>query len=395
VWLEHSQHDAGTAPNVRRYLLDWHAVGWVLADSRSESVAAYTGDTARFREVAGTGDVRAFSYLDATPILTASDAPTVLVVGDKAHYDLVLRALSFGGIDSSRLLTLQGPASVDDLSATDLADADTVLLYGATVIDPGVANRRLRDYVTGGGRLVVEDSDADSSLAKLADEDNSVLPVSRQRTRAVSWPWDWQAAAEPLTAGINLSEFAPPSYAGSGHWDVQAAAGVRRWARPLLSAGPSVVAVVGEIGRGESIWSGIGLPYHAASFGSSVESDLIGRLLDARDNQPAPASDARFVNSQRREIAVGPDAVGVLFKERYADGWHARAGDRDLRIASAGPGMMYVALPAGHGTATVVLTYRTSPVEKVGYAVSLLALVGVLAALARRPRRWRRADSSA
>jgi hypothetical protein len=158
----------------------------------------------------------------------------------------------------------------------------------------------------------------------------------------------------------------------------------------LLSAGPSVVAVVGEIGRGESIWSGIGLPYHAASLHSSVEAALIGRLLDARESEPAPASDARFVNSQRREVAVGATARGVLFKERYADGWHARSGDQDLRIEPAGPGMMYVALPPGHGPATVILSYRTSPVEKLGYAVSLLALLGVVVALvwrrSRRPR---------
>lgn len=393
VWLEQSQYDVGTTPQVRRYLLDWHAVGWVLTDSRSQSLATYTDDPAMFRPVAGTGDVRAFTYLDATPILSATDAPTVLVVGDTAHYDLVLRALSFGGIDSSRLVTLQGPASVNDLSRSDLAKADTVLLYGATLTDLAAANRLLREYVNGGGRLVVEDSDASSSIAKLADQDLSVLPMGQQRLRTVTDTWAWRAPVEPLTAGIDLSRFARPSYAGSGKWDVQAASGLRTWARPLLSAGPSVVAVVGEIGRGESIWSGIGLPYHAASFDSSIEADLIGRLLDARVSEPAPSSDARFVNSQRREITVGSDADGVLFKERYADGWHARSRDQDLRIEPAGPGMMYVALPPGHPAATVVLTYRTSPVEKVGYAVSLFALLGVLAVLALRPRWRRRADT--
>ncbi len=314
----------------------------------------------------------------------------MLVVGDTAHYDLVLRALSFGGVDSSRLLTMQGPASVDDLTAADLAGADTVLLYGATLTDPAAANRLLRDYVTKGGRLVVDDSDNDSGIARLADQDLSVLPMGKQRLRTVNGTWEWRAPVEPLTTGIDLSQFARPSYAGSNQWDVQSALGLRTWARPLLYAGPSVVAVAGEIGRGESIWSGIGLPYHAASFHSSVEAELIARLLDARESEPAPPSDARFVNSQRREITVGANARGVLFKERYADGWHARSGDQDLRIEPAGPGMMYVALPPGHGPETVVLSYRTSPVEKVGYAVSLLALLGVVVALvwrrSRRPR---------
>jgi hypothetical protein len=390
VWLEQSQHEPSTAADVRRYLLDWHAVGWVLADSRSESLAAYTGEPAMFRPAAGTGDIRAFAYLGATPIVSAADAPTVLVVGDTAHYDFVLRALSFGGVDSSRLITLQGPASVNDLSPADLARADTVLLYGATLTDPAAANRLLRDYVTTGGRLVVEDSDPGSSVARLADQDGSVLPIERQRLRTVTGTWEWRAPVEPLTAGIDLSRFARPSYGGSNQWDVQSAVDLRSWARPVLSAGPSVVAVAGEIGRGESIWSGIGLPYHAASLHSSVEAELLGRLLDARESAPAPASEARFVNSQRREITMGANARGVLFKERYADGWHARSGDRDLRVEPAGPGMMHVALPPGHGPATVVLSYRTSPVEKAGYAVSLLALLSVVVALvwrrSRRPR---------
>ena len=338
VWLEQSQRDPAIAADERHYLFDWHAVGWVLADSRSESLDPYTDDPAVFRPIAGTGDIRAFSYLAATPILAAVDAPTVLVVGDTAHYDFVLRALSSGGIDSSRLVTLQGPASLDDLTPADLAGADTVLLYGATLNDPAAANRLLRDFVTKGGRLVVDDSDTGSGVARLADQDLSVLPMGKQRIRTVTGSWEWRAPVEPLTAGIDLSRFARPSYAASNQWDVQSALELRSWARPLLSAGPSVVAVVGEIGQGESIWSGIGLPYHAASFHSSVEAELIARLLDARESEPAPQADARFVTSERREITVGADARGVLFKERYADGWHARSGEAGPADRARRPG---------------------------------------------------------
>ncbi len=67
VWLEQSQHELGTTADVRRYLFDWHAVGWVLADSRSESLAPYTDDPALFRPVAGTGDIRAFSLPGRDP----------------------------------------------------------------------------------------------------------------------------------------------------------------------------------------------------------------------------------------------------------------------------------------------------------------------------------------
>lgn len=390
VWLEQSQLDPGTPAAVQDYLLDWHGVGWVLADSRKESLARYTGDATRFAPVAGTGDVRSFAYGPATPVLGASDAPTVLVVGDDAHYDLVLRALSHGGLGSSRLVTLQGPAAVDELIGADLSFADTVLLYGSTVRDAAAATSTLRTYVAGGGRLVVDDSDG--SLAELAGQAESVLPVLRQREVSVSGSWGWQAPPDPLTDGVDVNAFGPPSYGGSGRWDVQAASSLNPWARPLLSSSGGVVAAAGQIGRGQSVWSGIGLPYHAASFGSAEEAELVGRLVGAREAAVAPEAVARFVHSQRREITVGPEARGVLFKEHVARGWHATAGGEELRIAAAGPGMMYVPLPARTGTSTVVLTYRSGRVEQVGGAVSLLALVGVLAFLAWRPRRRARAE---
>ena len=395
VWLESSQLDPGTTPAVRRYLLDWHAVGWVLADQRTESLDAYTADPGLFTEVAARGDLRAFAYRDATPVLTGTSAATVLVVGDGRHYDLVLRALSFGGVDSRRLLTLQGPASVDELSASDLTGVDTVLLYGAAVGDPVAGNRLLRDYVTRGGRLVLDEADEAGGVRRLAGVTDSVVPVRQTRTRTVRDTWAFEARAHPVTSDIDLDAFGPPSYAGTSRWDVQAVDGVRSWARPLLSTRGAVVAAAGGIGRGESLWIGIGLPYHAASFASADEAALLGRLLGAQDADAveiaAPRSSARFVNSQHREIAVGPEARGVLVKEHFARGWHAESDGRELAVRPAGPGMMYVALPVeaaadkGNGASTVVLTYRTDPIEKVGWAVSLLTLLGLFVALA-----WRR-----
>ena len=87
---------------------------------------------------------------------------------------------------------------------------------------------------------------------------------------------------------------------------------------------------------------------------------------------------------------MGPDARGVLVKEHFASGWHAESGGRELAVRPAGPGMMYVALPADSasddaGAGTVVLTYRTDPIEKIGWAVSLLTLLGLIVALS-----WRR-----
>jgi hypothetical protein len=134
----------------------------------------------------------------------------------------------------------------------------------------------------------------------------------------------------------------------------------------------------------------MGLPYHASVFHSVDEGTFLGHLLSA-DSEPAanPTQTATFVNSERREITAASGARGVLLKEHLAPDWHASVNGREVPLWSAGPGLMWVALPQHHGVVHVVFEYRLGLVERMGYGLSGLALLVTLA-LALSGRLWRR-----
>ncbi|MGZ4485385.1 MAG: DUF6541 family protein [Nocardioidaceae bacterium] len=394
-WLEESLLDQQRSPSVRRFLLDWYGVRWVLADAGAGPVTPYQRDRATYEPLETRQSysmLATFAYRYATPVLTARTTRTALVVGDQAHYDLVLRALALADVDSRRLVLVHGPEAADDVTAADLSAFDTVLLYGAQIRSTDRTARLLRHYVEDGGNLVVDDSDAAGPVRRLAAAPNGPLPISGPGSVVVERQWDWSVPADPVTDGVDVGAFGPPSYAGGATWTVEAAGRVADWARPLLRSHGAVVGAAGRRGAGPVAWTGLGLPYHAAVFGAEEESGFLGRLLGApaEDAAPAdPAYEATFVHSGRREITVGRAARGVLLKEHDAPDWHASVDGREVPIWSAGPGMMWVPLPSGHDDVRVVFEYRLGLLEKSAYAISGLALLLVIALAASR-RLWRR-----
>jgi hypothetical protein len=156
----------------------------------------------------------------------------------------------------------------------------------------------------------------------------------------------------------------------------------------------------GRYGAGEALWSGMNLPFHVVAFRNPVESGFLVRILDAvarRRQVAAPQYTARFVNAQRLEVTATTGATGVLLKETASASWHATVNGKDVKIYTAGPGMMYVPISSAQRPTTVVFQYRASMVENLGWAITgatLLALVGFglgirsrLRSLARRLRR--------
>jgi hypothetical protein len=392
VWFEQNLLGTEGSADVRRFMMDWYGVGWVFADEGSGPLSLYREDPATFAPVEvkhSYSTLATFRNRDPAPILTARTTPTALVLGDQAHYDLVLRALAAGGVASRELVAVHGPVTVDDVALADMRRFDTVLLYGAQLRSPDAVADTLRAYARGGGRLVVDDSELDGVAHQLMNTRQNPLPIKAINRVGVQRHWDWTVADDPVLQGIDTAAFGPPSYAGSGVWEVEAGTPVRG-ASALLTSGTHVVTATNTLGAGRVTWSGMGLPYHASVFQSVDEGTFLGHLLSA-DSEPAtnPEQTATFVNSERREITAGSDARGVLLKEHLAPDWHASVNGHEVPLWSAGPGLMWVFLPAHQGAVHVVFEYRLGLVEKVGYGLSGLALLVTLA-LALSGRLWRR-----
>jgi hypothetical protein len=391
VWFEQAlmgHHDQSS--EVRHFLLDWNAVGTVMSDPASAPLAWERADPRLTEAPASRSPYATFSVPGAGPVISASRAPTVLVIGDQEHYDLVLRALAQADVDSRSLVPVQGPAVLADVTLTELVPFDAVLLYGGDLGPAGKAAAALHRYASRGGRVVVAGADRDGPARSLLRADRGLMPVSSLSRRTVRASWEWTASGDAALTDVDLDAFGPPSYAGSGLWDVEAGQ-LAKEGRPVLRSGGSLVTATRRLGRGSVTWEGFALPYHAADSGSAAEGRLLGNLLGATSTRPLPAR-VQFVNSERRTVVVGRRTRGVLVKEHLAPDWHATSAGHELTLRTAGPGMMWVQLPARHGRMRIVLDYRLGGVERAGLAVSavallvLMALIGA-AAIGRRRRR--------
>jgi len=148
----------------------------------------------------------------------------------------------------------------------------------------------------------------------------------------------------------------------------------------VLSDGHPVV-VAGTLGAGHVVWSGLNLPFHAATTMNPEESRLLANEITwaAPTSAGPPAYQAEFVNPQLRRVVVQSSADGVLFKESAVANWQATVDGRTLTIYRAGPDFVYVPLPADVTyPATVVFAFSRTATEWLGDAISAASLVGLI-----------------
>ena len=151
--------------------------------------------------------------------------------------------------------------------------------------------------------------------------------------------------------------------------------------------------VAGTLGKGRVVWSGMNLPYHIASTRNVEESRLLTEAVSwsAPNQSTAAAYTATFVSAQLRRVVLTSPAAGVLLKESSVPNWLARVNGTTVGIYRAGPDFMYVPIPSGTTyPATVQLEFTHTPVEVIGDALSIVALVGLLGWLASSRLRARR-----
>ena len=393
VWLETSLKHASASPAERSFLLDWYAVKWVDADSGSGDLTQYESNPASYTPLLSWQqpgvDMRTYQYDQATPILSASTAPSLLIIGDDQHYDLMLHALALSGVGSQQLIPVHGPASLDDVTPAMLKSFSGVALYGAQVGQPARDAAMLGTFVRAGGGLFVDGADNSAEVGALKGLPLSPIPVANQAETIVpDNGWDWTTYGDPSVVDADLAQFGPPAFASSGGWSTQTSTRLQPWARPVLATGGKDVVVRGALGAGKVLWEGVNLPYHLDSFRSAPEAAFLGRavLSTLPAARAVPASTATSVNAEAWRIST------VRRHRHPAEGagrsWLARdrqrrQGCRSIRPA---PGMMWI--PTGGGALRVDVKYHMSAVEELGFVGTFLTCGLILVLLlSRRVRR--------
>ena len=372
VWSRASNYDEAD------FLLDWYAVKWVYGGLDPAVVQRFEArpDLYKPLDPGMPSEARAFEYALPGPILSARSTRTALVIGDAASYAFIVRAVALSGFDSQTFIPVRGGQYLDDYSASDLAQYSQVILYGYGVHDQARAFAVLAQYVSGGGSAYIE---AGNSSLATSDAPPAAIPGARIMKTAIGPSWKLQAEGSPITAGIDLSGFAPAVFQG-GPWGVSyiPAAAIAPWARPVLTSDGRPLMVAGALGNGRVVWSGMNLPYHAQSTQSEDESRLLAQAIawGAPDTSVDPLFSTDFVNPQERRITILGPATGVLMKETWVPNWHVTVNGRPATIVRAGLDFMYVPLPKGTSyPAHVEFNFDRSPEEWFGDAVSISALL--------------------
>ncbi len=379
------------------FILDWFGVDkFVVMPTNEEVEGKYEAKPERYQflgaQLLGAQRfMRAFEYVNPSPILAANDAPPVLVIGREV-YDVIFRSLAQGNINSRYLIPVVGEERVDDYTLEELKKFPLIFLYNYQFKNKEEAFGLLVDYVKEGGGLVIEGN----IFVEEGQELPEPFPVSLPKKRQFSGNWDLGFANE--LKGVNLAKFAPPIYE-EGPWGGMVAGKVRSWAKALVSRQGEPIIVGGQLGQGRVVWSGMNLPYHIVTYHVAEEAKLMGLLLawtkekktlehfeilegKSRDlTYETTNFVAQFVNPQEFRLKLKKGAKGALYKGFYFPGWQVKAiltdGKRQsLPINKAGPRMIYAFVPPG--TKEVVFQYGLPLIAKLARITTLLTLIGLV-----------------
>lgn len=365
VWFTENNYEE------TNFLLDWWAVKKFISGTEGDPndlLEKFVGKESIYQplgEFSKKGfniNYKAYEYQNASPILSATNTPTLLVIGKKkVSLTTLFRSFSYGNIGSKIIIPIEGSEFIDDYDVNELKKFSIVFLYDYNYHDFSKVNNLLLQYVEDGGHLIIEEN------KEASNEPFSISPVERvvREERVSDWQFDFQDK--------DVVAFEPAVY-DDGPWAVMIGEKLKEGSQVLLTSSGKPVLVAKDLGKGRVVWSGLNLPFHIIYNHSKAESQFLFSLLGVQEVDEI-SSKVEFINPQRREIEAG-NARGVLFKEFYFPKWHAYAGGKEIEIYKAGPGFMYAFLPDSQDKLTFVFKY--SLIERLGFLISGVSLVVII-----------------
>ncbi|MEM2936418.1 MAG: hypothetical protein QW231_04485 [Candidatus Bathyarchaeia archaeon] len=372
------------------FLLNWFAIKYMVAGQGTGlNISQTLSETfKRTEENEGLRFIEAQENLTA-PIVEATNVPAILVISNREWYRGVLRDLFASvNLNSKHCILVRGPEYIDDLSATELADFDSVYLYTYRYHDFDQAFGLLDQYVANGGNLIIDTGFEcpESGSIHLPE----FFPVNETVRSPLGKEWKFKVATGPITGDIDFSAFSPPLHVGDEPWTHSYAPSdrnVKPWAKVILWNHGRPVIVIGTYRKGRVVWSGLNLPYHVANYKNLEEAELHRNLMEWLLQPPSNPNEDYNVKRPRPEeviIETHGNCTGILFKENAFDGWTAQLATKegktyDLKIHQAGPDFMYVRVPKGiDGPFTVRFVFKGALIDWFFTTLSLTTLFLIL-----------------
>ncbi len=337
------------------FLLDNYGVG-MYEDSAKAGSAGKLGYSSNILEdpeiITQKATARELAFYDlspkiVSPIVSPTQGLPLLVISDDQGYETLLRALSSTGITSQQLLPVKGPENFDSLTAFELKTFPALFLYRFE----GNKWQALDTYIKNGGTVFVELTAKINQLPKIVPdffpaENFSAIEVNDQLTFVES--------TSPYLKGIDPTQFARFSYSG-GPWKMWAANSLRSGVQVILETNKRNLLLSKSYGKGQTIFSGLNLPFHLVDTGNFEEVKLFKNMLT-----PLIATESLEPTIVERPIPelikLTTRARGIYFKENFDRGWTARTSKSSLPVYPAGLQFMYI--PLNNTLQSVSLEYR-------------------------------------
>jgi hypothetical protein len=365
-WLAWANAAIYTAPlhDVRfRAALDWFAIdSFTVFDDPN-----FTGNLVAFDHDSGLRLIaasdpptfREYGVLRAGAIWRPTNAHLLVVVGGREEYDTVSRMTLDRGARPGTLIPIWWQETADRLPSDLLQRAQAVVIEDGRFGDRASAERSLAAFATNGGRVLLDAHGASSGLSAL-------WPVDGATDEAIA---AWRLRASSGT--LRVQDFAPARY-DDGPWSAPVGTTLRADAHALLEQDGRPLVAERTSGRGAIVWVGGNLLYHAKAYANDVENDFLVGLFGPLGPDASVTGDATRLDAERVTVRSS-GAMGVFVSESYHPKWTARWSDGSaLPVYYAGPGLIYVATPAGDGVMTLEFGRAWTD-----YAVWVLVLIGL------------------
>lgn len=269
-----------------QFWLDWQGAKWIVdtTDEKTPSVTALALDDfsscekflryPEYYEVVSQIEYSyEFEYLFATPIMSSTNATTILVVGDEATFESFFKSLAPSNYNSRFVVPIQGGQYLDDYSIEMLQEFDAIYI---NLLDyyhnHTMAWTVLEEFVEKGGGLIIENG-----------QPEDFLPVPSPVRNIVSADYsngDFTYSNDPINDWVDFTSFSSPTWATLDEY-------VRSpWSNPILWSNENPVAVTAEYGMGRSVWIGLSLLERGSVSKNHYASLYLSRLIDWVSKNP-------------------------------------------------------------------------------------------------------------
>lgn len=375
--------DAATRRDRALFLLDAFGINILFQSGPDEYDPAFLDDTSIIKR---SQKIRDWTYYEldekvTTPIVSPTNAARLLVISDQAGYETLMRAIALKNLNSTILIPIKGPSSIDRVSDQLLDIADAVVLYQFTGNQWG----KLEEFVKNGGNVFIDIG----SLERLPSTVPKIFGAKGLELHDQERGWELTTSSSTLLEGVQTRKFAPLLFKNDP-WKIAAPPSeklLEEWMDPVLMQKTIPVLSQGKIGQGTVIFSGFNLPYHIVSYQNAHEATLLKNIL--LELIPEGSSVGKFSVKRPSPSSISIAATGskgVYVKENYHPGWKALVNGKKTPVYKAGLSFMYVPISAEEETNHITLTFRGSLMTWGWFLVSGISLIlSFLFVLSTRP----------